>query len=301
MKPVLAFVLGLAIAGGVGFIAINRNALRSSPDQVEAVTPVVTPNKVTQAEASSPQPVETPAPVYHPKPVPRKTVMEARNIQPPVKPAPAPEQTPAPVQAPASAPVAIAPPPPPPPVMEERKPEPRQPATVTIPAGTTIAVRLEQALASDRNYQGDQFRATLDQPIVVDQLVIAERGARVFGKVVEVDQSGRVKGLAQLSLELTSLTTADGQRLQIQTERFSKQANSTKKKDAAKIGAGAGIGAIIGAIAGGGKGAAIGAGAGGAAGGADVLLTRGDPAKLPVETRMSFRLRDAVTVTEKLR
>jgi hypothetical protein len=60
------------------------------------------------------------------------------------------------------------------------------------------------------------------------------------------------------------------------------------------------IGAAIGAIAGGGKGAGIGAGVGGAAGAADVLLTRGKPADIPVETRLTFRVQEPVTITEKL-
>ena len=62
------------------------------------------------------------------------------------------------------------------------------------------------------------------------------------------------------------------------------------RQDAAKVGAGAALGAIIGAIAGGGKGAAIGAGVGGGAGAGDVMATRGKPAALPSETRVTFRL-----------
>jgi hypothetical protein len=63
------------------------------------------------------------------------------------------------------------------------------------------------------------------------------------------------------------------------------------------VGIGAGVGAAIGAIAGGGKGAAIGAGAGGAAGTGTVLATRGDPAVLPSESLITFKLQAPVTVT----
>jgi hypothetical protein len=75
----------------------------------------------------------------------------------------------------------------------------------------------------------------------------------------------------------------------------------SKNADAAKIGGGAALGAIIGAIAGGGKGAAIGAGVGGAAGTGAVVGTRGKAAELPSETKISFRLNNAVTITEKRR
>jgi hypothetical protein len=84
----------------------------------------------------------------------------------------------------------------------------------------------------------------------------------------------------------------------ILTDDFVQNGRSSKAMDAAKVGAGAGIGAALGAIFGGGAGAAIGAAAGGAAGGGTVLMTRGHAAELEVETKIPFRLREAVTVTE---
>jgi hypothetical protein len=188
------------------------------------------------------------------------------------------------------------------PVIEQKKPEPppQEPKTVTIPAGTLLNVRIDQALSTASSQPGDSFRATLDQPLVVDGLVIAERGAQVEGRVVEADPGGRVKGLARLSLELVRLNTSDGQRVRLQTGNFVKQAQQEKARDAAKIGVAAGLGAAIGAIAGGGKGAAIGAAVGGAAGTGGVMATRGKQAEIPAETRMNFRLSEAITLTEKL-
>jgi hypothetical protein len=174
------------------------------------------------------------------------------------------------------------------------------PQTVTIPAGTLLSVRVDQKLSTETNQTGDSFRATLDQPLVVDGFVIAERGARVEGRVVEADPGGRVKGLSRISLELVRLNSADGQRLRLQTESFAKEGQNEKKRDVAKVGAAAGIGAAIGAIAGGGKGAALGAVLGGAAGTGGVMATRGAAAEIPAETRMTFRLREAIGVTEKL-
>jgi hypothetical protein len=193
------------------------------------------------------------------------------------------------------------------PIVEDRKPEPPpppppppEPKTVTIPAGTLLAVRVDETLRSDRNQSGDSFRATLEQPLVVDGFVIAERGSRVEGRVSEVDPGGRVKGVANMTLELVRLTTSDGQRVNLQTETFARQGEKNVKGDLAKVGVAAGIGAAIGAIAGGGKGAAIGAGVGGAAGAGGVAATRGKAAEVPAETRLSFRLREPITITEKL-
>jgi hypothetical protein len=145
---------------------------------------------------------------------------------------------------------------------------------------------------------GDTFVATLDKELVADGFVIAERGARVEGRVVASDPGSKVKGGASLAVELTRIHTSDGQNVAIQTESFDRHVEPSRRQDAEKIGAGAAIGAVIGAIGGGGKGAAIGAGAGGGIGAGAVVLTR-EPARLPSEMRLSFRLRTSVTLTER--
>jgi hypothetical protein len=167
-----------------------------------------------------------------------------------------------------------APPPPPPP--------PPEPMKVTLKEGSVIAIRLGETLDSEKN------------------AVIAERGARVSGKIVDRERAGRVKGVAVLQLALTEVTTADHQRVPIVTDAFLQKGPDTTKGDVAKVGIATGIGAAIGAIAGRGKGAAIGAGAGGAAGAGTVLASRGKPAVLPAETLLRFKVTQAVTITEKL-
>ncbi|MGH9722591.1 MAG: hypothetical protein ACRD8O_20460 [Bryobacteraceae bacterium] len=210
-------------------------------------------------------------------------------------------QNPTPPPPPATQPVVEPPSQPAAPVTPPVAAPPPPPMKVTLRSGTLIPVRLIETVSSDRNHPGDTFTASLDQELVVDNFVIAERGARVEGKIVSTDQAGRVKGLARIGLELTSLTTSDGQRVEIQTDSFEKQGEESKGRDAAKIAGASAIGAAIGAIAGGGKGAAIGAGVGGAAGTGTVLGTRGKAAAISSETKISFRLREPVTVTEQKR
>jgi hypothetical protein len=198
-------------------------------------------------------------------------------------------------------PVRNAPPPQPiqTPVREAAPPAaPPEPNRVTIPSGALIPVRLVDGLSSDRNMPGDTFNATLDAPLIVGEFAIAERGARVEGKVIGSTKAGKVSGLSKLEIALTGITTSDGQHVRIQTQTFSKDGQASHGEDAAKVGGGAGIGAVIGAIAGGGRGAGIGAAVGGAAGAGDVLLTRGKPATLASETRINFRLNAPVTITE---
>lgn len=179
-------------------------------------------------------------------------------------------------------------------------PPPPEPHKVTLNAGLLIPVRLVDGLSAERNRPGDIFSATLDKELVVDEFVIAERGARVEGRVVSSEPGGKTKGVSALAVELTRLNTSDGQSVAIRTGSFERRAEPSTGEDAGKIAAGAVLGAIVGAAAAGGKGAAAGAGIGGAAGTADVLLTRGKPVSLASETRITFRLDKSVTLTEQV-
>ncbi len=178
--------------------------------------------------------------------------------------------------------------------------EVRVPHVVTLVAGTNLAVRIGETVSSARNQPGDGFLATLTQPLVIDGFIIAERGARVEGRVVDAGQAGRARGVPHIAVSVVRIATSDGQNISIRTEPYAKDGPSPAAMDAAKVGGGAAVGAVIGAIAGGGKGAAIGAGAGGALGAGDVLLTRGKAVEIPVETRISFRVQDSITITEHL-
>ncbi|MBN9659407.1 MAG: hypothetical protein J0H49_14575 [Acidobacteria bacterium] len=175
---------------------------------------------------------------------------------------------------------------------------PLPPRQFTLAAGTSIPVRTITTLSTKTAAPGDAFEATLNRDLVVDDYLVAPRGSTVTGRVTNSDPGGKVKGLASISVALSSISTPNGP-IAIQTSAVGQQAKTTKRKDAAKIGIGAGIGAAIGAIAGGGKGAAIGAGIGGAGGTGMVLATKGDAAVIPSESLLTFRLSAPVTVTEK--
>lgn len=166
---------------------------------------------------------------------------------------------------------------------------PPPPRVYTLDAGTPIRVRTTSTISTKSYASGQTFAATLAEPLVVEDKVIAPRGAGVLGRVVNSDPGGRVKGVASITLTLVKLETGDGQEIAIDTNNVGRQARTTKKKDATKIGIGAGVGAAIGALAGGGKGAAIGAASGGGAGTGVVLATRGEPAVVPAESLLTFR------------
>jgi len=240
----------------------------------------VAPPPPIQAQAPPPpaeQPRPSPAPKHRHK-VSKDRDDSANTQIAQAAPAPEPAPTPAP------APTAPAPPPPPPP-----------PQKVTIPSGTTLAVRLVDAIDSETATQGQTFHATLNSPLAVDGDTAIPAGYNVEGHVVTVQSAGKFAGQSLLVLQLDRIS-AGGKNYSIQTDQYKKQGSSRGKNTAEKVGGGAGIGAIIGALAGGGKGAAIGAVAGGGLGAGAQAVTHSQQIKLPSETVLNFTLQASLTV-----
>jgi hypothetical protein len=168
---------------------------------------------------------------------------------------------------------------------------------LTIAPGTYITIRTSQVLSSDHNQQGDPFTATLVKPVVVDGIIVADRGQVIQGRVSEAQKAGRTEGTSRLGLELTDITLVDGHQAPIRTQLVSRNGSTSVGRDAAAIGTTTALGAMIGAAAGWGRGAAIGAGAGAAAGIAGVMLTRGNPTVVYPEQVLTFQLDTPVTVS----
>jgi hypothetical protein len=76
-----------------------------------------------------------------------------------------------------------------------------------------ISVRISQALSSNLNNPGDVFAGVLDRPLIADGFVIAERGARVRGEVLESKAD-----TASLALRIREILASDGQRVHLVTE-----------------------------------------------------------------------------------
>lgn len=243
-------------------IALFGASCAKAPEPVEAAAPA----PQTQAPAAQSQAPVTPAPIA---PARRPDAPSTRYDRP------------APSERPAAAPARA--------------------RTATIAAGTMVPVRIEESLSSEKNQAGDTWTGTLSEPLVVNGFVVAERGSSVSGRVNSVKRAGRVKGDASLSVSLTSMEIAGGQRVNVQTGTYTAVGKDTTKRDMAKVGIASGVGAAIGAIVGKGKGAAIGAGSGAAAGTGVVLATRGGAAQIASEALVRFRITDPVVVTEPIR
>jgi hypothetical protein len=169
--------------------------------------------------------------------------------------------------------------------------QPVAPATtgMVIPAGTSITVRMIDAVNSQQTRLGETFRASVDEPVMVDGQVAIPRGADAVTKLVEDQQSGKIEGKTVLTLVLQQVLV-NGRMVDITTGDVSQSSGSRGARSAKVIGGTAALGAIIGALAGGGKGAAIGAGSGAAVGTGAEVLTKGQTVKIPSETRLTFTL-----------
>jgi len=171
-------------------------------------------------------------------------------------------------------------------------PPPAMATSGTLPAGTNLVIRMIEAVDSETNRVGQSFRASLDQPVMVDGETVIPRGADAVVKLVDSKDSGKLTGRADLTLSLQSVSI-NGHFVDINTQSIKKESASQGEKTAKVAGGTAVAGAIIGAIAGGGKGAAIGAGAGAAAGAGSQVILGGQRVRIPSETRLTFVLDNA--------
>jgi len=155
------------------------------------------------------------------------------------------------------------------------------PTTVSVPVGSDLKIRLNDTLSSKTARVGDQFSATVVDPVKYSE-------AKVTGHVASIFKSGKVNGKTTMNLAFNSISTTDGLsgKLHAYVSRVYGQdsgkadneggieSGSRTKQAVKRGGIGAAAGAIIGGIAGGGKGAAIGLIIGGA-GGAGSLAVQG--------------------------
>jgi hypothetical protein len=273
----------------------ERSIASGDAAQVAGVRTVVN-NLVVQpppassfAYAPAPSAPSAPAPLHPVKPIKpsASTPRQRASSQPaPIeRNTPAPQPQPQQSQPPAQA--QLPPPPPPPPAPVEHN--------ITLPAGTSIPVRVTQTLDSATTQTGDRFTGAVASDIIVDGMVVLPQGTPVSGHVDAVQDAAHFKGSSLLTVSLSSLSRK-GERIAVATEPYTKQGEGRGKNTAEKIGGGAAVGAILGGILGGGKGAAIGAAAGGGVGAGANGVTRGQRVQIPSETVVRFKLSDPIIV-----
>lgn len=245
----------------------------------------------------APEPQVATAPVAAPTPEPQVAPPETASVTP-AEPAPEAkvEPTPEPVKSEKPAPS-----------KPEGKPKPAAnvaTVTKTIPAGTKLAITLENAISSKDANVGDAVQAKTAEPLVVDGVVLAPEGSAVAGKVTDVVRASKNKSeetMARLDMSFHALATVGGsEKIHGTLLGGEKKAGSTTKRDAAII-VGSGVaGAVLGKVIGkSGKATAAGGVVGAAAGMGVAAMQKGNEVSLPAGTKLTIILDSPVEVAVK--
>jgi hypothetical protein len=181
---------------------------------------------------------------------------------------------------------------------------------ITVPAGTRLAVVLENGISTRDAKAGDSVYLRSSFPVTQNNRIVIPIGSYVRGELLDSKRPGRIKGRGEFRMRLTTLIFPNGYTVDLLSaprsadsggnETMDSEGKVTgpggKGKDAGTIATTTATGAGIGAIASGAKGLGIGAGVGGAAGLAAVLLTRGPDAHLPRGSTLDIVLERDLTL-----
>lgn len=171
----------------------------------------------------------------------------------------------------------------------------------TIPAGTRLLVRNNEAIDSETAEPGQEYSGVVNKDVLdADGNVAIPQGSEALLVVRSASGQGKFQGQSDVMVDVAAVKV-DGREYRLETSNFGtagKQGIGTNKRTGKFVGSGAALGGIIGAIAGGGKGAGIGLLAGAGAGAATQAATRGKAARIPSETLMTFRLETPVNIRQ---
>lgn len=177
-------------------------------------------------------------------------------------------------------------------------PQPGQPPAVSmqVPAGTELAVRIDQRISVKTSREGDRFNGNVVEPVTASTgSVIIPTGTPVSGRVVDSHHGGHFRGRSVLELRLTAMTL-NGYEYPLDTHDTVRSQKSKGRRSAGIIGGMTGAGMLIGGLATGGVGLAIGAAAGAGTGTAIAGGTGNRNLDIPAESVVRFRLADPIVL-----
>jgi len=181
-------------------------------------------------------------------------------------------------------------------------------ADTIIPEGTRICLQLNDPIRTDKNSEGDSFKAIVTEPVYFGDRMAIPKGSVVNGSISRIMRPGRFKGKAAMTLLFQSINIPGRGELPIVAsltgvDREGNRGISTEGtiqgkgpggKDIARVLTPGLAGAGIGTLAGGAKGAGIGAGIGVAAGlvfnsrGKDIEMKRGSALEISLDRALSL-------------
>lgn len=163
----------------------------------------------------------------------------------------------------------------------------RRASSLTLPAGTELAVALETALSSKTAYVGQSWSGTITEPVVHNGREVIPAGSPVRG-VVSIAEPAERGNRATLQLALRSVVV-NGRSYPIGGSSEAVVAGSPRTRNVAAVAGGAAAGALIGrAIGHSNKATVIGALIGGGAGTAAVAASKGYQATIEAGRQLDF-------------
>ena len=184
---------------------------------------------------------------------------------------------------------------PPPPDGAPAQPGTPPPYNLTVPAGTELAVRVNERIDVKHAVPGEHFSGEIVEPVTRDGAVVIPRGTPVRGRIDEAHKRGHFKGASVLELRLVSMRL-NGYDYDIGTHDTVRSKKGKGKRTAGFIGGLTGAGMLIGGLAGGGAGLAIGAASGAGAGTVLAGTTGNHDLVIPAESIVHFRLSEPLVV-----
>ncbi|HEY4010517.1 MAG TPA: hypothetical protein VGM11_10235 [Acidobacteriaceae bacterium] len=166
---------------------------------------------------------------------------------------------------------------------------------LTVPAGTELAVRVNERIDVKHAVPGEHFSGEIVEPVTRDGSVLIPRGTPVRGRIDEAHRRGHFKGRSVLELRLVSMTL-NGYEYGLDTHDTVRTKKGKGKRSAGFIGGLTGAGMLIGGIASGGVGLAIGGASGAGAGTLLAGATGNRDIVIPAESIVHFRLADQLVV-----
>ena len=173
--------------------------------------------------------------------------------------------------------------------------QPAAPLQLTVPAGTELAIRINQSISVKTSRVGDRFSGEVVEPVLQNGAVVIPRRTPVSGRIDASHRRGHFKGRSILELRLTEMTL-NGNQYALDTHDSVRTKKGKGKRTAGFIGGMTGAGMLIGGLATGGVGLAIGGAAGAGAGTLIAGTTGNRDISIPAESIVHFRLADQLVV-----
>jgi hypothetical protein len=180
------------------------------------------------------------------------------------------------------------------------KPARAQTAQVTtIPAGTTVTVRMIDEIHPQQGHQRQQFHASFDSPVAVGDQVVIPKGAEALVELVDASSAGHFTGRSSLTVKLVQVSVY-GHKYPVSSDSYVAQGSSRGKRSAEVIGGATAVGSAIGGIFGRKKrkDAAVGGVAGAGAGTATQTFTNAQEVSIASETVIQFVLNRPLAITQ---